>query len=71
MTTTAGFPLFHLAHAEMFIFITRNEQIRVTIFATVSGNMHRMTEYGAAGTEIDLLDRMAFLAVGFNTKSSF
>lgn len=52
----------------MLVAGTRNKEIRVAILAAISGNMHLMAENGAAGPEIDLLYRMAFLAVGLHTK---
>lgn len=52
----------------MFITGAGNEEVRMALLAAIGGNMHCMAEYGAAGTEIDLFDRMAFLTVGFHTK---
>lgn len=43
----------------------------MAILAAVGGNMYRMAENCAAGTEINLFDRMALLAVGLHTKSVF
>ena len=68
MATAAGFALLHLAHGEMFISVARYVEIRMAILAAIGGNMYRMAEYGAAGTKIDLFDRMAFLAVRFHPK---
>lgn len=65
---SAGFALLHLQHAEAFITGARNINIRVAILAAVGGNMHLMTEYRAAGAEVDLFDCMTLLAIGFNPK---
>ena len=46
-------------------------QVRVAVFATVGCNMDSMAEYGAAGTKMDLLYRMTFLTVGFDTENIF
>jgi len=70
MAIAAGFPLLHLQHAVTFVAGARNVYIRVAIVATVSGNMHKMAEYGAPRTEVYLFDCMTFLAVGFDPKSA-
>lgn len=68
MATAAGFPLFHLTHRKMLVTGAWNKKVRMAIFAAIGGNVNRVAELGAAGTEVDLFYRMAFLAVGFNAK---
>lgn len=70
MATAAGFSLFHLAHGEMFITAAGNIEIRMAILATVGGNMYRVAEYGAAGSKMDLFDRVTFLAVRFHPEGA-
>lgn len=68
MAVAAGSALLHLVHGETFIAGTRNVQCGVAVLAAVGRYMHSMAEFGAAGAEMDLLDRMAFLTVGFYAK---
>lgn len=68
VAAAARFALLHLAHTVMPVAGPRNKEIRMAILAAVSGHMRLMAEHGAAGTEIDLLYRMAFLAVRFHTE---
>lgn len=70
MATAAGFALFHLTHGKALVAGARNEEIGMAILAAVGGYMDRMVELGAAGAEMDLFDRMAFLAVRFHTKGT-
>lgn len=71
MTAAAGFPLFHLVHAKMFVTASRNIEIRMAIFAAVSGNMNLMTEFSTARAEPYLFNDMAFLAIRFHAEGSF
>lgn len=71
MATAAGLTLLHLAHRNVFIPHSGNEEIRMAILAAISGDMYRMTEYCAPWTEMDLFDSMTFLAFGFNAKGGF
>ena len=66
MTTATGFALFHLVHAETFITRSGGVESRMTILATVGGDMRGMTEHRAAGTEVDLFHNMALLTISLD-----
>ena len=63
VAASAGFALLHLAHGVMLVAGAGSVETRMAILAAVGGDMNRMAEFGTAGAEMDLFDRMAFLAV--------
>lgn len=69
MATSARFALLHLVHIKTLIARSGGIKIRMTVFATVGGNMGNMTEDRAAGTKIDLFDGVALLTVRLDSES--
>lgn len=66
---TARFALLHLGHGVTLIARAGNKQVGMALLAAVGGDMHRVGKLGAAGAELNLFHRMAFLAVGFHPES--